>query len=327
MGKVSSTHSFAKGANEWGTRPFGERYALGGSAPFVDSFTGLTNSTVSDEYDFPARSLQTSQGRWISPDPAGLDAADPTNPQSWNRYAYVLNNPLSYVDPTGLECVWDDGSYDSVDDPNTGNPTKCTNEGGTWVGHSFFQQSELPDWSRDPDSDIALYAAQNFTTTVRAKPCSEKQAESATRFNEVTNRVFAGVTAPANLAFGTVKVLIGIAGEAASPETGAAAPLTSAASTRFIVNGGGQAIAGLASGFYAATGNQTAERVSNLAVASTTESGLLTLALTRNSKAAAVVGSIQNGFPTEASGMAALEAVTTLSEGAGWLLQAGSVCE
>jgi RHS repeat-associated protein len=37
-------------------------------------------------------------GRFISPDPSGTSA---NNTQSWNRYSYVLNNPLSYVDPTG----------------------------------------------------------------------------------------------------------------------------------------------------------------------------------------------------------------------------------
>jgi hypothetical protein len=39
------------------------------------------------------------------PDPAGLAAVDLTNPQTWNRYAYVGNNPLGNVDPLGLFVV------------------------------------------------------------------------------------------------------------------------------------------------------------------------------------------------------------------------------
>jgi len=42
------------------------------------------------------------QGRWISPDPAGLGAVNMENPQTWNRYAYVENGPLNAVDPLGL---------------------------------------------------------------------------------------------------------------------------------------------------------------------------------------------------------------------------------
>jgi RHS repeat-associated protein len=75
------------------------------------SFTGMNQDTSPGLYDFPAREYETS-GRWPSPDPAGMAAVDPTNPQSWNRYAYVGNNPLAYIDPSGMnECA-----------PNNGNP-------------------------------------------------------------------------------------------------------------------------------------------------------------------------------------------------------------
>jgi hypothetical protein len=39
------------------------------------------------------------EGRWLSPDPLGGDV---TNPQSLNRYACVMNNPTTFVDPLGL---------------------------------------------------------------------------------------------------------------------------------------------------------------------------------------------------------------------------------
>jgi len=48
----------------------------------------------------PARSYSSRLGRWMSPDPLGGDV---TNPQSLNRYAYVLNNPTSLIDPLGLQ--------------------------------------------------------------------------------------------------------------------------------------------------------------------------------------------------------------------------------
>jgi hypothetical protein len=38
-------------------------------------------------------------GRFLSADPFVQDAS---NAQSWNRYAYVLNNPLSMTDPSGF---------------------------------------------------------------------------------------------------------------------------------------------------------------------------------------------------------------------------------
>ena len=75
-------------------------------------FTGDWYDKQSITYHTPARELSPTQGRWLTPDPAGLAALDPTNPQTWNRYAYVLNNPVSAIDPTGLDCVYvNDDAY------------------------------------------------------------------------------------------------------------------------------------------------------------------------------------------------------------------------
>lgn len=100
--RLSSTPSQTL-TQDWAHAPFGEEYAidrLGQNA--VDLFTGIGFSVTNDLYDTQYREYHPGQGRWISPDPAGLSAVDPTNPQTWNRYAYVANSPLTATDPLGL---------------------------------------------------------------------------------------------------------------------------------------------------------------------------------------------------------------------------------
>jgi RHS repeat-associated protein len=80
--------------------PFGEISTQTGT---VDpSFAGLRQDTVAGLYDADNREYSI-QGRWPSPDPGGLSTAHPENPQSWNRYAYSLNNPLALSDHSGLD--------------------------------------------------------------------------------------------------------------------------------------------------------------------------------------------------------------------------------
>jgi RHS repeat-associated protein len=80
--------------------PFGEEHVNHGYAsPPV--FAEDTSDLVSGLFDTPNRELSIV-GRWISPDPAGLGAADPMGPQSWNRYSYVENDPCNAIDPLGL---------------------------------------------------------------------------------------------------------------------------------------------------------------------------------------------------------------------------------
>jgi RHS repeat-associated protein len=53
---------------------------------------------------FGARYYGSAMGRFTSPDRPFADQ-HPEDPQSWNLYSYVRNNPLRFIDPTGRDCV------------------------------------------------------------------------------------------------------------------------------------------------------------------------------------------------------------------------------
>jgi RHS repeat-associated protein len=75
-------------------------------------YTGKERDTESGLDYFGARYYGSSMGRFQSPDPVIITPERLANPQELNLYAYVANNPLRFIDPTGevLQCAGDDKS-------------------------------------------------------------------------------------------------------------------------------------------------------------------------------------------------------------------------
>jgi RHS repeat-associated protein len=66
-------------------------------------FTGKERDSESGLDNFGARYDSSSLGRFMSPDSPSY--SNHKNPQSWNLYAYALNNPVSFRDADGHEIV------------------------------------------------------------------------------------------------------------------------------------------------------------------------------------------------------------------------------
>ena len=76
----------------------GQRWTADGTLPTDYRWTGQRQDGYIKLYLMGARWYDSELGRWISPDSI---VPDPANPQSLNRFAYVYNNPLGYIDSSG----------------------------------------------------------------------------------------------------------------------------------------------------------------------------------------------------------------------------------
>ena len=76
----------------------------------VWQISGGSDGTFGDlgfEVNYPlppseTRDYNPTLVRWMTPDPAGQKAVNLANPQTWNMYAYVADNPTTLNDPSGL---------------------------------------------------------------------------------------------------------------------------------------------------------------------------------------------------------------------------------
>jgi RHS repeat-associated protein len=110
----------------------------------LDAATGL--------YNYDARLYDPVIGRFLSADPY---VQSPLNPQSLNRYSYVLNNPLIYTDPTGHwfrdpntgENVPSDPSSYDVDSGETPPKEHVDYRDGDDPGEKGWSYSEREGWT------------------------------------------------------------------------------------------------------------------------------------------------------------------------------------
>ena len=84
--------------------PFGEPVAGTGCSVDNYQFAGLYTDATGEDGNYSAahRRYNYSYYRWLSPDPGGRKVVKLDNPQTWNMYAYGLNNPATLNDPSGL---------------------------------------------------------------------------------------------------------------------------------------------------------------------------------------------------------------------------------
>ena len=107
VGTTSTSQMTPLGYDTWGLRrknTGGSGFTASLSAADLDSYAssrGYTGHQHMDEVGYihmNGRIYDPLLGRFLQPDPI---VQEPYNSQNFNRYSYVLNNPLVYTDPTG----------------------------------------------------------------------------------------------------------------------------------------------------------------------------------------------------------------------------------
>jgi len=140
-------------------------------------FTGKERDSESGNDYFGFRYYASTMGRFLTPDPAGMMAVDIGSPQTLNRYAYVVNNPLSFIDPFGLDCVYLNSGGTGVEkggvDQNSSSG-ECGQTGGYWVEGAVTNVTiggdaetvSLAGTTNGTDNNTSASYQQNTTITV-----------------------------------------------------------------------------------------------------------------------------------------------------------------
>ncbi len=203
-GNVIARHDYLPFGEEIGAGNAGRPSGWGALDAVDQKFTGQERDDESHLDFFEARYYGSAQARFNSPDPMNA-GADLYNPQSWNGYAYVMNTPLSAVDPDGLDSVTSNTpGFNASGQPASGNST---------LGNSLFAPSDLFGWSWGGGTPKYITLQNSpYKATPQSKPTDEPSAPSyVASWGAALNVLgdFIGGFGPTNRIYGPSSVDVG----------------------------------------------------------------------------------------------------------------------
>lgn len=212
-----------KVVNRYLYAPFGRSLLAQEEVPNPFRFLGRFTDPVSGLVHFPARWMDPVVGSWAAPD---LHPGELLQPESWNRYAFLNNDPVNNVDPIGLQAFeWQAGSssLDAVCGLFQQGKIKAMHAFGKALdGYQYVGAIEKGGWVHDvwvkkiPGSDRVMtifrdlnekaqgyYGKPNFTGNIvipevpaaTSAPAAQPAAQSGSSFGQTLQNGFNAVKA------------------------------------------------------------------------------------------------------------------------------------
>src|SRR5690606_38556007 len=119
------------------------RRYIDGSEDVSNSINAAVSRGYTDHEHLPGSRIINMNGRMYDPELGRHLSADPYTPepfssQGYNRYAYVHNNPLSFIDPSGYDSCHNADTCTNWSPPYRGLPIFCIGGcfqvGWPWAG-------------------------------------------------------------------------------------------------------------------------------------------------------------------------------------------------
>jgi RHS repeat-associated protein len=148
-------------------------------------------------------------GRFLTPDPAGMRAADPSDPITWNRFAYANGDPLNYYDPEGMFGICPTGTHPGPDGktcvggPETGGSSPPSGPGpkagpGSGLGKAPIRQEPIDQGGGggspySQDCIAALAADRTNTAAVMRALSAQSALQAAVQGTSIDWRMLAAI--------------------------------------------------------------------------------------------------------------------------------------